>query len=80
MTIPAERTRALFYAYELLKDLRNPLKTPGVPEEIRDRALHVLRHFPDQSEFECIARNDADGALMGPMLDVATARDWKRTT
>ena len=76
MTMPDERTRALLFAYQLLKDLRDPAKTPGVSDDIRDRAKHVLRHYPQQYEIQAIAEHDARGALVGPMLDATTARDW----
>jgi hypothetical protein len=78
MTMPNERTRALLFAYDLLNDLCASAKTPGVPDEIRDRALHVLRHYPDRYEIASIAEHDARGALMNPMLDSATA--WKHSS
>lgn len=46
MTMPHERTRAVLWTYELLNDLVNPEKTPGVPDEIRRQARYCLRHFP----------------------------------
>jgi hypothetical protein len=74
MTMPNERTRALLFAYDLLNDLCAPGKTPGVPDEIRDRALHVLRHYPDRYEIASIAEHGTRSALMNPMLDATTAR------
>ncbi|CAN7411770.1 BPSL0761 family protein [Duganella sp. LjRoot269] len=78
--MPDERTRALLAAGEFLAELLNPLKTPGVPEVIREYALYVLRHYPARIDVEIIAHNDSRGALMGPMLDASCARDWKKTT
>ena len=78
MTMPNERTRALLFAYDLLNDLRAPVKTPGVPDEIRERALHVLRHYPDRFEIVSIAEHGARGAMMNPMLDASTARKHSR--
>jgi hypothetical protein len=78
MTMPNERTRALLFAYDLLNDLCAEAKTPGVPAEIRERALHVLRHYPDRFEIASIAEHDARGALMNPMLDATTARKHSR--
>jgi hypothetical protein len=78
MTMPNERTRALLFAYDLLNDLCAPAKTPGVPAEVRDRALHVLRHYPDRFEITSIAEHGARGALMNPMLDATTARKHSR--
>jgi len=78
MTMPNERTKALLFAYDLLNDLCTPAKTPGVPAEVRDRALHVLRHYPDRYEIASIAEYGARGALMNPMLDATTARKHSR--
>jgi hypothetical protein len=74
MTTPDERTRALLFAGDLLADLSNPLKTPGVPEAIRKSARHVLRHYPDQGYIIDIAEQSERGAISGPLLDAAAAR------
>jgi hypothetical protein len=74
MTMPDERTRALIFAGELLADLSNPAKTPGVPDSVRERARHVLRHYPDQGYIRDIAEQAERGALSGPLLDGAAAR------
>jgi len=50
MTLPDERYRAVKMARELLYDLCDPKKTPGVPKIIRDRARGVLRHYPGDWE------------------------------
>jgi hypothetical protein len=76
MTMPNERTRALLFAYELLKDLQYPAKTPDVPDDVRDRARHVLRHYPDQSVIELIAHQETHGVLIQPMLDEETVRKF----
>lgn len=55
MTIPAERTRSVQYARELLRDLLDPKKTPRVPKEIRLRASRVLRHYPGDYDLTCAA-------------------------
>ena len=74
MTTPYERTRALLFAGELLAELANPLKTPSVPESVRERARHVLRHYPDRGYIIDIAEQAERGALSGPLLDAAAAR------
>lgn len=74
MTMPNERTRALFFAYELLNDLLYPGRTPGVPEQVREYARRALRHYPDRFEIAAMAERDAGNALAGSMLDVTTAR------
>jgi hypothetical protein len=58
MTMPHERTRAVLWTYELLNDLVNPEKTPGVPDEIRRQARYCLRHFPLPHELHWYAQAD----------------------
>jgi hypothetical protein len=55
MTLPDERYRAMKCGYQLILDLLDPKKTPRVPKEIRQRAHHVLRHYPTSYHFEMIA-------------------------
>jgi hypothetical protein len=74
MTTPEERTRALLCAGKLLAELSSPLKTPGVPDSIRESARHVLRHYPDQGYIIDIAEQSERGALSGPLLYAAAAR------
>lgn len=50
MTLPDERSRAVKYAREFLRDLLNPKATPRIPLEIRRRARAVLKHFPADYE------------------------------
>lgn len=45
MTTPDERTRALRYAGELLKEL---LVREDVPVDLRNQARGVLRHYPEE--------------------------------
>lgn len=52
MTTPVERTRAIRLAGELLQDLR---KRQDVPEDIRARALGVLRHYPEEWQLRMMA-------------------------
>jgi hypothetical protein len=47
MTMPIERTRAVNKAREFLYDLLDPKKTPRVPKAVRERALRVLKHYPN---------------------------------
>lgn len=46
MTLPDERTRAIYYTKLFLRDLLDPKKTPKVSKEIRRRAYACLRHYP----------------------------------
>jgi len=57
MTLPDERYRALRCGEQLLLDLLNPNVTPRVPKYIRQRALGVLRHYPNTYLFEKIVEN-----------------------
>lgn len=52
MTTPAERTRAVRTAGELLRDMAG---REDVPEDIRARVLRVLRHFPEEWELQMLA-------------------------
>jgi hypothetical protein len=52
MTTPYERTRAVLFARELLWDLCSITATPRVPKAVRERARHVLRHYPDPMDLE----------------------------
>lgn len=55
MTVPCERTRAVIYTENFLKDLLDPKKTPKVPKSIRLRASSLLRHYPTKFEMDLIA-------------------------
>lgn len=60
MTVPMERTNAVIWTEQFLKDLCNPQVTPRVPKIVRDQARHLLRHYPTRYEMERIAeREDA---------------------
>ena len=48
MTLPDERYRAIMWAKSFCEDLLDSRKTPRVPKQIRQRALGVLRHFPEE--------------------------------
>ena len=48
MTLPDERYRAVKFARDFMFDLMDPKKTPGVPRAQRERARHVLRHYPSE--------------------------------
>jgi hypothetical protein len=54
MTMPAERTRALRFAKELLESLLSSEEWPGIPEELRRQARVTLRHFPAASDLRLL--------------------------
>jgi hypothetical protein len=75
MTTPDERTKALLLAGELLAKLASSVKTPDVPEAIREQAQHILRHYPSRSDIRYLAEDAERGAFIaGPMLDATVAR------
>ena len=55
MTMPDERTRALICARELLLELSlHPERLHA--RQLRERARHVLRHYPDDGLIASIAK------------------------
>ena len=59
MTIPEERTRALKWAGEFLVEV---LRTPECPQELREQARMILRHYPDAASIEpCPMRYGPEG-------------------
>jgi hypothetical protein len=53
-----------------MEDLTDRSITPDVPQVIRDRAVALLRHFPQKSDFDAIE-------LVVPEL---ISRDWRINT
>lgn len=73
MTLPDERYRALKQGKKLLEELCDPGKTPRVPSIVRQRARGVLRHYPNDYEFEKLA-NDCPDLLNTEPYSVYNAR------
>lgn len=48
MTLPYEEYHSLVAAKNFIYDLINSNHTPGVPSEIRQRAVRIIKHFPMQ--------------------------------
>lgn len=70
MTMPNERTRSLIFAGEFLESLVRTDLTPGVPDDIRGQARHILRHYPAKDEIEWLAlqvERDCRYALLAPI-------------
>ena len=61
MTVPLERTRAVNHTRAFLYELIDPKKTPRVPKAIRQRALHLLRHYPSDYDMSVIADREELG-------------------
>lgn len=53
MTMPSERTRALIWAAEFMREVRH---RPDVPDDLRAQAHIILRHYPETSSIESQAR------------------------
>lgn len=56
MTTPTERTRNLIQAGAFLKELR---ADKSLPEQLRDEADRLLRHYPTVSEFKLLASSSS---------------------
>jgi uncharacterized protein (DUF433 family) len=54
VTMPDERTRALWQTKEFLRELMSSEATPGVPEDIRRQARRLSRHYPGNSLLELL--------------------------
>lgn len=68
MTVPFERKNAVVWTQDFLLDLTNPKKTPRVPKEVRQRALHLLRHYPSEWDMKMAAMiEDQDPAEAAPL-------------
>jgi hypothetical protein len=71
MTLPDERYRALRSGHQMLLDLLNPKVTPKVPKYIRQRALSVLRHYPDSYHFtKIVEKLPEDFSVNSPFVKV----------
>ena len=74
MTTPTERTRHLVQAGAFLRELRGNRK---LPQQVRDEAHRLLRHYPTISDIEHIA-SVATGSIFGNPLTTEFDPDWLR--
>jgi hypothetical protein len=51
MTTPQERTRALRFADEILKEM---LTRDDVPADLKNQARATLRHYPDRFQLQAM--------------------------
>jgi hypothetical protein len=49
MTMPSERTRALRWAGDFLRDVAS---SPAVSEDLKNEAQRILRHYPSTQEIQ----------------------------
>lgn len=54
MTMPDERARALRFAGEILREMRSRL---DVPDDLRQQAKFILRHYPEPRDLERMIRD-----------------------
>lgn len=54
MTMPDERARALRFAGEILREMRS---RPDVPDDLRQQAKFILRHYPEPRDLERMIRD-----------------------
>ena len=72
MTLADERYRALRCGHHMLLDLLNPKVTPKVPKYIRQRALGILRHYPDPYHFtKIVEKLPEDFSVNSPFVKVS---------
>ena len=67
MTMPDERSRALRFAGEILREM---LTRDDVPEDLKRQARVTLRHYPDRMQLEAMimAMAPANDGLGPPWL------------
>jgi hypothetical protein len=68
MTMPAERTRALRWAGEILSELQ---QSDQIDDAVKRQIRVILRHFPTCAQIEAQAEVSADG---GPSAWLAPER------
>jgi len=75
MTLPDERTRAVFWARAFLLSLLDPKQTPKVPREIRLRARAVLKHYP--RDLDLMQAVDTIPDVFGPVEHIQGTAEKK---
>jgi len=79
MTTETQRTQALIYAGDFLEELA-AAETGANLQVLRERAKHLLRHYPSNTEIAWIAKAAASSAVnLPPVLDPAAVPDEIRT-
>ena len=66
MTMPSERTHALLMAGELLREIQT---LPTLPDELRQQATVVLRHYPSALDIGRLAKQCEQSGAMMPLLE-----------
>ena len=68
MTMPNERTYALVLAGEFLREIAFSATKSLSPDDIKDRAKHIFRHYPSLGEIQQLARRDEKNLANGYCL------------
>lgn len=67
MTTPYERARAIRKTEMFLKDLLNSSNYQGVPEEMREIARGLLRHYPGLNDLQVIEESWTNPIMPCPL-------------
>lgn len=67
MTTAKERTQALIWAGELLRELDSQIGVSEVSQRVKDEARQILRHYPSKYEVQRIAEQTEEGSAV-PLL------------
>jgi hypothetical protein len=70
MTMPTERTRALLWAGEFLREVQ---MSETLPEKLKTQASWILRHYPEAGEIVRAAASPRAGSWLAP---VEQHGDW----
>lgn len=66
MTTPTERTRALRWAGEFLREVGS---SDGFSEELRRKVNVILRHYPTPTQLEAWVASEADKDHINPLRE-----------
>lgn len=58
MTTKLERVFAIRHAKKFLLELSNSKKIPRIPSSVREEALRVLKHFPNDIDLLLMVKDD----------------------
>lgn len=75
MTTPQERTKALVWAGEFLRELASPKAVDYIPASVKQRAEGILRHYPSMADIALIAEDNERHGFVLKMLDPEALRN-----
>lgn len=71
MTLPQEEVNSLNATRAFMYDLLNPVATPRVPREVRERARRVVKHFPFEVHVRARYPDVFGASALSPSSDCA---------